>query len=35
MKYEALYLLDLLKEKNIIYQLFEREPFLRLKSLVN
>ena len=32
MKYEALNLLDLLKEKNIIYQLFEHEPFFTVEE---
>ena len=32
MKYEALNLLDLLKEKNITYQLFEHEPFFTVEE---
>ena len=32
MKYEAFNLLDLLKEKNIIYQLFEHEPFFTVEE---
>jgi len=32
MKYEALNLLDLIKEKNIIYQLFEHEPFFTVEE---